>query len=192
MTTQKQLASIIDLGLELNQVKDLDLLLDRILTEARKFVNADAGSIYIRTGDKLEFSYTQNETLQKALPTGKKLIYSSFTVPINTRSISGYAASKGEIVNIADAYEIPDVAPYSFSQDFDKMSKYRTQSILTIPLTTKRNDVIGVLQLINAKNKNGDIVKFDKSVEPLVMHFASIAANAIEEAILDSAMVCTL
>jgi response regulator RpfG family c-di-GMP phosphodiesterase len=189
MTTQNKLASIIDLGLELNQVKDLDLLLDRILTEARKFVNADAGSIYTRTGDKLEFSYTQNETLQKALPAGKKLIYTSFTVPINTRSIAGYAASKSEIVNIADAYEIPENAPFSFSQDFDKMSKYRTQSILSIPLTTKRNDVIGVLQLINAKNKKGDIVKFAKSVEPLVMHFASIAANAIERANMTRSMI---
>jgi len=189
MTTQNKLASIIELGLELNQVKDLDLLLDRILTEARKFVNADAGSIYTRTGDKLEFSYTQNETLQKALPTGKKLIYTSFTVPINTRSIAGYAASKSEIVNIADAYEIPENAPYSFSQDFDKISKYRTQSILSIPLTTKRNDVIGVLQLINAKNKKGEIVKFAKSVEPLVMHFASIAANAIERANMTRSMI---
>lgn len=189
MPAQSKLASIIDLGLELNQVKDLDLLLDRILTEARKFVNADAGSIYTRSGDKLEFSYTQNETLQKALPVGKKLIYSSFSMPVNTRSLAGYAATKGEIVNIADAYEIPESAPYSFSQDFDKMSKYRTQSMLTIPLATKRNEIIGVLQLINAKNKKGDIIKFSRSVEPLVMHFASIAANAIERANMTRSMI---
>lgn len=189
MVAQNKLANIIDLGLELSEVKDLDLLLDRILTEARKFVYADAGSIYTRSADKLEFTYTQNDTLQKALPPGKKLIYSSFVVPINTRSIAGYAAANGEIVNIADAYNIPDDAPYSFSQDFDKMSKYRTQSILTIPLKTRRNDVIGVLQLINAKNKKGEKIKFSKTVEPLVMHFASIAANAIERANMTRSMI---
>ncbi|MDF1535084.1 MAG: HD domain-containing protein [bacterium] len=189
MITQDKLTSIIDLGLELNQVKDLDLLLDRILTEARKFVSADAGSIYTRSGDKLEFTYTQNDTLQKALPTGKKLIYSSFTVPINTRSIAGYAATNGEILNIPDAYEIPEDAPYSFSRDFDKMSRYKTQSILTIPLKTRRNDVIGVLQLINAKNKKGEIVSFLKSLEPMVLHFASIAANAIERANMTRSMI---
>ncbi|UCG38566.1 MAG: HD domain-containing protein [bacterium] len=182
MTTAGKLSKIIDLGLEMNQVKDLDILLDRILSEARKFVNADAGSIYIRRRDKLEFSYTQNATLQKSLPPGKKLIYSSFTVPINNLSIAGYVAGNGVLLNIQDAYRLPEDAPYSFSHDFDKMSKYRTQSILTIPLTTKRNEVIGVLQLINAKNRKGEVVAFQKSMEPMILHFASIAANAIERA----------
>jgi HD-GYP domain-containing protein (c-di-GMP phosphodiesterase class II) len=189
MATTSKLTSIIDLSLELNQVKDLDLLLERILTEARAFVNADAGSIYVREKDKLKFTYTQNDTLQDALPAGKKLIYSSFTMPINTRSIAGYAAETGEILNISDAYNIPEDAPYAFSQDFDKMSRYRTQSMLTIPLKTKRDNVIGVLQLINAKTKKGQIVEFQKSVEPLMVHFANIAANAIERANMTRSMI---
>jgi response regulator RpfG family c-di-GMP phosphodiesterase len=189
MVTADKLSRIIDLSLELNQVKDLDLLLDRILREARALVNADAGTIFIRRKDKLEFSYTQNDTLQKALPPGKKLIYSSFTVPINHRSISGYAAETGEIVNIADAYQLPADVPYSHSRDFDRISKYRTQSSLTIPLKTRQNDIIGVLQVINAKNNKEEIVKFPKNVEPLMIHFANIAANAIERANITRSMI---
>jgi HD-GYP domain-containing protein (c-di-GMP phosphodiesterase class II) len=189
MATAHKLTSIIDLSLELNQVKDLDILLGRILTEARAFVDADAGSIYIRQQDKLKFTYTQNNTLQDALPPGKKLIYSSFTIPINKRSIAGYAAETGELLNISDVYDLPEDAPYSFSQDFDKMSRYRTQSMLTIPLTTRRGNIIGVLQLINAKNKKGQIVDFLKSVEPLLEHFANIAANAIERANMTRSMI---
>jgi response regulator RpfG family c-di-GMP phosphodiesterase len=189
MTTTSKLAGIIDLSLELNQVKDLDILLDRILAEARSFVNADAGSIYTREQDKLKFSYSQNETLQAALPAGKKLIYSSFTIPINKRSIAGYAADTGEILNISDVYAIHEDSSYAFSQDFDKMSRYRTQSMLTIPLTTRRENVIGVLQLINAKDSKGQIVEFPKSVEPLLVHFANIAANAIERANMTRSMI---
>jgi HD-GYP domain-containing protein (c-di-GMP phosphodiesterase class II) len=189
MVSTNRLAGIIDLSLELNQVKDLDILLDRILTEARNFINADAGSIYIRQQDKLKFSYTQNETLQKALAPGKKLIYSSFTVPINRKSIAGYAAQTGETLNIEDVYDIPENAPYTWSRDFDRVSGYRTRSMLTIPLTTKRGDVIGILQLINAKNSKGQIVGFQRSVEPLLAHFANIAANAIDRANMTRSMI---
>ncbi len=75
MLSEKQKPTkLINLGIEIFQVKDIDVLLERILLEARKLVNADAGSIYIKEGDKLKFSYTQNDTLQKRLPLGKKLI----------------------------------------------------------------------------------------------------------------------
>lgn len=189
MTDTSKLTGIIDLSLELNQVKDLDILLDRILMEARTFVRADAGSIYIREQDKLKFSYTQNDTLQKNLAPGKKLIYSTFTIPINKQSIAGYAAETGETLIIKDVYDIPENAPYSFSRDFDKMSGYRTRSMLVIPLKTKRDNVIGVLQLINTKNEKGEIVGFKKSFEPLLAHFANIAANAIERANMTRSMI---
>jgi len=189
MPGTSKLSSIIELGIELNQVKDLDILLDRILTEARLFTNCDAGSIYIRQEDKLKFSYTQNDTLQQKLPAGKKLIFSSFTIPIDHRSIAGYVASVSKILNITDVYKISEGAPYSFGMDFDKISKYRTKSMVTIPLKTPRGDTIGVLQLINARNEKGHTVRFKKSEEPMIMHFANIAANAIERANMTRAMI---
>ena len=190
MLSEKQkLTKIINLGIEISQVKDIDVLLERILLEARKLVNADAGSIYIKEGDKLKFSYTQNDTLQKRLPPGKKLIYSTFSIPINNQSISGYVANNGTMLNIPDAYKLRSGLPYSFNKSYDGLSGYRTQSMLTFPLKTNRGDTVGVLQLINGKDARSKVVPFSKKDEPLIMHFANTAAVAIERAQLTRAMI---
>ena len=190
MLTEKQkLNMVMKLGVELTEVKDVDVLLERILREARTLVTADAGSIYIKEGDKLKFSYTQNDTQQQKLPPGKKLIYTTFSIPINNQTISGYVANTGEALNIPDAYLLKSGLPYSFNKSYDDMSGYRTQSMLTFPLKTNRGDTIGVLQLINAKNASGKVVPFSKKDEPLILHFANMAAVAIERAQMTRAMI---
>ena len=182
LNEKEKLEQIINLGFEITQVKDVDILLERILTLAREFVNADAGSIHIKENSKLKFSYTQNETLQKKLPHGKKLIYSIFSVPIDNKSISGYVASTGEMLNILNVYNLPGNVSYSFDKSFDKISNYHTQSVLTFPLKTNRGDIVGVLQLINAQDNDGNVIPFAKEDEPFIMHFANNAAIAIERA----------
>lgn len=190
MLNEKQkLTQIISLGLEVAQVKDIDVLLERLLTEARQFVNADAGSIYIKEGGSLKFSYTQNETIRKKLPEGKKLIYSTFTIPINEKSIAGYVALTGRTSNIKDVYKLPDGVPYSFDRQYDEISNYRTQSMLTFPLKTHRGEVIGVLQLINALDKDKNIIRFAEEDEPFIMHFANNAAIAMERAMMTRAII---
>ena len=87
LSAEQKLNTITQMIHDIGEVKDLDLLLERILTNARKFFNADAGSIYLRIGDQLKFSYTQNDSLQRRLSPGKKLIYNTFSVPINKNSI---------------------------------------------------------------------------------------------------------
>ena len=186
--TQK-LMQIINLGLEFSQVKDVDLLLERILTEARQFVNADAGSIYVKEDDILKFSYTQNETLQKKLPHGKKLIYAMFTIPIDDKSIAGYVAYTGMTQNIQNVYALPEGVPYSFEKRYDELSQYRTRSMLSIPLKTHRGDVLGVLQLINAQDKSSNIIPFASEDEPLIMYFANSAAMAVERAQMTRAII---
>lgn len=188
-TEKEKLTHIIDLGLEIAQFKDIDMVLERILTLARQFVNAEAGSIYIREENRLKFSYTQNESLQKKLSPGKKLIYSTFTVPINHESIAGYVAYTGEMLNIPDVYHLSSNAPYSFDKGYDELSLYRTQSVLTFPLRISKGGVIGVLQLINAKNASGAVVPFGKEDEPFVAHFANNAAIAIERAQMTRAII---
>ncbi|MDP2682256.1 MAG: HD domain-containing protein [Deltaproteobacteria bacterium] len=190
MLNEKQkLTQIINLGLEVAQVKDIDVLLERLLTEARQFVNADAGSIYIKEGAELKFSYTQNETIRKKLPEGKKLIYSTFAIPINEKSIAGYVALTGRTSNIKDVYKLPDGVPYSFDRQYDEISNYRTRSMLTFPLKTHRGDVIGVLQLINALDKDKNIIRFAEEDEPFIMHFANNAAIAVERAMMTRAII---
>ena len=75
LSEREKIDLIAQITLDINKVKDIDILLERILTNVRKFSNADAGSIYLKEGDELKFSYTQNETLQQRLGRGKKLIY---------------------------------------------------------------------------------------------------------------------
>jgi response regulator RpfG family c-di-GMP phosphodiesterase len=189
MNAQQKLEILTNLGNELNHVKDLDILLEKLLTEARHIVNADAGSIYVRDKDNLRFSYCQNETLQKQLAQGEKLVYSTFDLPITPKSIAGYAASTGESIHIPDVYEISENVPYRFDRSYDEESGYRTKSMLTIPLLTRAEETVGVIQIINAKDDNGEIIDFGPDDEKILFHFADLSAVTLERAQMTRAMI---
>jgi HD-GYP domain-containing protein (c-di-GMP phosphodiesterase class II) len=189
LTEREKLDSLTRLGIELSQVNDLDILMERVLTRARQFVNADAGSIYIREGEWLHFSYTQNETLHKKLPAGEKLIYSTFKVPIDEKSIAGYVAATGRTLNIEDVYELEVTLPYSFSKRFDDAVGYKSTSILTVPLQNSSGDILGILQIINAQNEAGRITSFSAGDERMMHHFAAVAAVALERAQMTRALI---
>jgi HD-GYP domain-containing protein (c-di-GMP phosphodiesterase class II) len=141
----------------LNHNKDLDSLLDNILYEARKFTNADAGTIFLVEGDKLKFSYFQNDTLAKREDSINKFIYTVFEIPI-------------------------DEVPYSFNSYFDQIFNYKTVSTLTVPLITSRQNVVGVMQIINSMDKKGNIKPFNEEDQMFVSFFANNASVAIERA----------
>ncbi len=185
----EKLDSLNKLILELSRVKDLDILMEHILTNARRVVNADAGSIYIANGSRLNFSYTQNETLQKRLKPGEKLIYSTFSLRIDKKSIAGYVASTGSPLNIENVYKIDPASPYQFSKEFDEASDYRTESVLTIPLISSNDSMLGVLQIINAHNSNSSVVAFSEEDKEIMTHFASIASVALEKAQMTRAII---
>lgn len=190
MLNEKQkLDTLMVLGIELNRIHDLDILLERVLTRARQFVNADAGSIYIREGDRLNFAHSQNATLQRRLAPGEKLIYSTFSLPIDDTSIAGYAALTGKMLSIPDVYKLAPTKRYHFSRKFDEASGYVTRSMLTIPLMSSKKDVLGILQIINAQNQDRRIVSFSQTDEKVMLHFAGIAAVALERAQMTRAMI---
>jgi response regulator RpfG family c-di-GMP phosphodiesterase len=190
MLSEKQkLDTLMVLGIELNRIHDLDILFERVLTRARQFVNADAGSIYIREGDRLKFAYSQNARLQKRLPPGDKLIFSTFSVPIDQKSIAGYAAATGKMLNIPDVYQLPPTKSYQFSKKFDEASGYVSRSMLTIPLMNSKKSVLGILQIINAQDQENRIVSFSQTDEKVMMHFAGIAAVALARAQMTRAMI---
>jgi HD-GYP domain-containing protein (c-di-GMP phosphodiesterase class II) len=184
-----KLKHILSLDSQLNKIQDLDILLERILLEARRVAGADAGSIYVRKDDKLVINYAHNDTKQKDLPEGQKLIYNVFTVNVNKKTISGYAAATGEVVNIPNVYKLPKNSPYSYDPSYDKISGYKTISNLTIPLKSNLGDILGVIQMINAKDKNGEIIPFQKDDELTVTHFATNAAFALERAQMTRAIL---
>ncbi|MCL2602511.1 MAG: GAF domain-containing protein [Treponema sp.] len=190
---------MIEVESELNKIQDVDILLERILFEARKITGADAGSIYLyktveengKKTDKLFIKYSQNETLERALPAGQKLIYSVFSVPVNDKTISGYCAMSGNLVNVPDAYNLPDGVPYSFGKSYDQISGYKTTSILTVPLHAEER-LLGVIQIINALDENGQARPFKAQDELLIVHFASTASMALQKAQIMRTMILRL
>ncbi|HUX49842.1 MAG TPA: HD domain-containing phosphohydrolase [Spirochaetia bacterium] len=184
-----KLRDIISLDSELNKIQDMDILLERILLEARRVVNADAGSIYVKRGDELVITYAQNDTKQKELPPGEKLIYNIFTVPINETTISGYSAATGTAVNVADVYSLPTSSPYKHNPSFDRISGYRTQSVLAIPLKSNTGELLGVIQMINAMDERHAVVPFSHDDEIVIMHFAANATVALQRAQMTRAIL---
>ncbi len=173
---------IIKISEQLGQIRDVDSLLDRILSEARKITNADAGSIYLKKGDSLSFEYVQNDTLMKNVAGGNKYLYTKQVIPIDDKSIAGYVAAHKTFLRLDDVYNLDKNVPYTFNRNFDKSSSYHTQSVLTVPLITSRDKIIGVMQIINARDEEGNIIPFSKEEETLVTLFANMAASAIERA----------
>ena len=169
-------------------IKDLDSLLEKILSEARQFVNADAGTIYQAARGCLYFSYVQNDTLFRG-ETKDKYIPSDAFVGIDKSSLAGYVAKMGETILIDDVYHIQSDMTFAFNPAFDQKTNYRTRSILCVPLKTRENEIVGVLQLINAKNEAGEVTAFSMQDKLFISQFALNAADAIEKARLSREMV---
>ncbi|MBN1798984.1 MAG: HD domain-containing protein [Spirochaetales bacterium] len=169
-------------------IKDLDTLLERILLEARGFVNADAGTIYLSARNHLYFNYVQNDTLFHSKREKDKYIYSQSRLQIDKNSLAGYVALTGQPLLIDDVYDIKSDVSYNFDPTFDKKTSYRTQSILVVPLVTRSGEGLGVLQLINAKDATGKVVPFSMIDNMYISQFAFYAANAIETAKLSRQM----
>lgn len=156
------------IGMALSAEHDPGKLLELILTKSREFTSSDAGSVYLveSTGnggqsllfapgqhgspaqehepqEQLRFKLAQNDTV--AVP------FREVAMDINEKSIAGYVALTGEIVNIEDAYNLPADVPYSINRKFDEDSGYRTKSILAVPIRNQKEKIIAVLQLINPK-----------------------------------------
>jgi putative nucleotidyltransferase with HDIG domain len=175
------LERVLAAGTMLVNIGDIDILLEQILTEARFFTNADAGSIYTAEGGVLSFCHSQNDTITGR---GERIPYTRFTIPFNKSSMAGYVACTGKILNIDDVRKIPKEAPYSFDDSYDKASRYRTRSTLTLPLINNRKVVVGVLQLINARTEGREFVPFHNRMELLGKYYATLGALALERAMM--------
>jgi len=187
-----RLNRILDIDRELDRIKDLDLLLERLLLLARREANADAGTVYIRNGDQLAFTHTQNDTFQAKLKPDEKLIYSFFSIPISDKSISGFVANHETILNIPDMYDISSDAPYHFDPSFDRKTGYKTVSSLTFPLISSDGDLLGVMQLLNARDKQGKFIPFKPADEPFFEIFARFGSKAIQRAQMTRNLLVTI
>ncbi|MFH1887125.1 MAG: HD domain-containing phosphohydrolase [Pseudomonadota bacterium] len=168
------------IGIALSSETNIDRLLDLIVTEARGFTRADAGSLYTLEEDHLLFRIAQNDTLDSRA--GGPSRFKPIPIPLDTRSIAGYVALTGGVLHIEDVYRITGEAPYSFNRSFDDESGYRTQSMLVIPMKEPEGRVLGVLQLINALGPQSRVIPFPEEFHDLALSLASQAAVALRNA----------
>jgi diguanylate cyclase (GGDEF)-like protein len=174
------LRELVQIGIALTSEPDLSTLLDRILTEARRFTRAEAGTLFLREGDYLRFTVVANDVLARRV--GEREMRQQLhaqPLKLSIPSVAGYVAKTGNLVNLRDAYDLAPGLPYVFNPDWDQRNNYRTRSMLVVPLQEPSGAILGVLQLINALDDANEVVPFDADYEDLVRALASHAAVAI-------------
>jgi len=176
---------LVQIGITLTSERNLSVLLQRILSEARRFTRAEAGTLFLREGDLLHFSVVQNDHLVRELGEEEmKRRLQAEPLQLRELSLAGHVALTGDTLNLHDTYMIPPDQPYAFDARVDARLNYRTQSILVVPLQDTQGAILGVLELINARDHDR-VVAFDSEYEGLVRALASQAAVAIRNARLE-------
>jgi HD-GYP domain-containing protein (c-di-GMP phosphodiesterase class II) len=186
---------LLAIGTALSGTQDLDELLALILLKCREITCSDAGSVYLLDQSdnipKLIFKVTQNASLPQTS-------FSEFAVPLSPRSLAGYVALTGEILNIPDAYSLSGDVPYTLDRSFDQEFAYRTRSVLVLPMQNREGDVMGVLQLLNRRVSSQVRLTVDNTLqntqpyseweESVVRSLASQAAISIERNFLQESI----
>jgi GAF domain-containing protein len=173
------LKELIQIGISLTSERDLALLPERILTEARRFTRAEAGTLYLRDEDRLRFAVVQNDVLARRLGEREMRQLFGSDLPLSKPSLAAYVVLSEDILHVSDAYEIPPDRPYAFNRAIDAQTGYRTRSVLVVPLKEPTGNVIGVFQLINALDARNQIVPFDPDYDEMIRALASQASVAV-------------
>lgn len=187
------LSKVIPIGVALAAEKDFNRLLESLVVEAQAFTNADAGTLYLLEEDKLRFVILRNISLDMKMggTSGSPITFYPIRMhnedgSENRANVASCAALTHKRINIADAYEAEGF-DFSGTKAFDHKTGYRSKSFLTIPLANNEGGIIGVLQLINAKDgKTGEIVSFkdDDVLEALILLATAALDGYIREAAL--------
>lgn len=188
-----RLGELLRIGVALSRERDITRLLEAILIAAKDITNADGGTLYRMTDDQqaLRFEIMRNETLGIAMGGTSGVEIPFYPVNLYDKDgkaihsmVAAYAVHHDCSVNIADAYS---EAGFDFSgtKNFDKKTGYRSTSFLTVPMKDHENEIIGVLQLINAKSRvTGQVVPFSQDEQQLAESLASQAAIALTNRLL--------
>ena len=185
----REIGELTRIGVALGTERDLKTLLELILTQSRRITQSDAGSLYL-----VELSEEGNKRLRFRLAqtfSKPDAPFVEFTIPVDRTSLAGYCAVTGEPLVIDDAYFLPPDVEYSINRSFDERYGYRSKSMLVIPMKDHKNEIIGVLQLINRKRNfeaalvtpadvDRQVVPYSRRTVELVTALAGQAAVAIE------------
>ena len=184
---RERIAEVAALGARLGRAQDLDEVIEQTLLLARRFTDADAGSIWLVSPQGLRLAYTQNDTLQAQLGAGARLPLADLVLPADSSSIAGHVAGTGKTLRIDDVHALDASLPYHFRAEVDRQTGYTTRSMLVAPLRDARDAIVGVIQLINARGHGkvaGQQAVFTRADEAAVDLFAGMASLALERATL--------
>ncbi|MCD6234637.1 MAG: HD domain-containing protein [Candidatus Marinimicrobia bacterium] len=186
---QDRVNVFVSVGTSLSTEKNQDVLLENIVTYAKKLTGADAATLYMMSEDekKLRFSivHTDSMNIRMGGTSGNPIdwypvkLYNEDGSPY-LEMVAAYVALKKETLNFEDVYDVKDFN-FTGTRQFDRKTGYRTQSMLALPMLNHVNEVIGVLQLINAKDESGNTIAFCPEFQALTEALASQAAVAITE-----------
>jgi HD-GYP domain-containing protein (c-di-GMP phosphodiesterase class II) len=180
----QQINRLAEIGRALSGEQDLNVLLEKICDEVRNFTRADACTLYIVKDNQLHFEIVQNHTMdiRQGGKTGE--VINLPPVDLVESNVSAYVALKGVSVNIPDVYDT-DLFDFTGPKEFDKGTGYRSTSMLVCPMRNHEDEVIGVLQLVNAQNPDtGEVIPFSPDYVSLTESLASQAAVCITNACL--------
>ena len=177
-----------EIGLALSTEDDINVIFELIMDEAKNITNADGRTLYMISDDgktmKFEIMATESMNFSQGGTTGVEItippmqLFNEDGTP-NHSSIVAYSANTGKIVNIKDAYKEKGF-DFTGAKNFDKNTGYRTQSVLSVPLKNHENDIVGVMQLINAKDPKSDkTISFSDDMQNQVESLASQGAVAL-------------
>ena len=189
---ERRYQRLIEVGIAMSAERHYDRLLETILLGAKDLAGADGGTLYLVSEDRksLTFEIMRNDTLGTAMggSSGTPItlppvsLYDAEGAP-NRKNVSAYAAVSAMPVNIADAYDDPNF-DFTGTKAFDARTGYRSTSFLTVPLKNHADEVIGVLQLINALDEHCKVIPFSAEITPLVVTLASQAAMTLDNQML--------
>jgi HD-GYP domain-containing protein (c-di-GMP phosphodiesterase class II) len=175
------------IGIALSAQRDTQSLLEMILIGAKSIINADGGTLYTVTENqelKFEIMITDSLGIKMGGTTGKPIPFDP--IPLrdtegnpNSTMVVAYAALNNKTININDAY-VAEGFDFSGTRAFDRKTKYRSKSFLTVPMPNHEGELIGVMQLINAiDNNTGEIIPFSDQAQRVAESLASQAAIAL-------------
>jgi len=151
--------------------------LEHLLTACRRVTGAEAGTIYLRRGETLEFAVVQNDVLGRLGEDEVRKRLAARPLSLRETSIASYVVLTRSTVNLPDAYAIPMDRPFTLFRQVDAKADYQTRSMLALPLRDAHARVFGVLQLINAIEGPGRVGAFSKEHQAIVQTLAALAAQ---------------
>ena len=183
--TRERMAEVNRIGIALSSERDMDTLQDLILHSCRQITNADAATLYLveesEDGHRmLRFAWSQTHSVD--------VPFSTFKMPLIEKSIAGFTVLSGRAQVVEDAYNLPVDVPFGFNGSFDEQHGYRTRSMLCVPMRNHDGEIVGAIQLINAKRMY-DTRLTPSSVEREGIPFENVHLDLIQSIASQAAVV---